>query len=135
MPAEIHVSEGGRVAIFKCEGVVTSEELINANAAMYDRCDPARMEVQLVDFVGATRIIIDSDDLRELATQDIDAAGTGFDCRIAIVAPDPVIFGVCRMWQVFVETSGFQTAVFRDMAEALEWLGLPPAAPAEEEGA
>jgi hypothetical protein len=46
--------------------------------------------------------------------------------RCAMVAEEPVHFGLMRMATVFLETHGVQAMVFDDLFAAVEWLGLPP---------
>jgi hypothetical protein len=41
---------------------------------------------------------------------------------VAIAAPRDYAFGMARMWQAFVEDTGWNTAVFRSRAAASDWL-------------
>jgi hypothetical protein len=42
---------------------------------------------------------------------------------IAIVAKEPVVFGLSRMYAILAESAGLQVGVFYSLAEAEEWLG------------
>jgi hypothetical protein len=44
--------------------------------------------------------------------------------KAAIVISKDVTFGMARMFQVFVEQSSIDIAIFRNMEEALRWLGV-----------
>ncbi len=44
--------------------------------------------------------------------------------RRAYVAPDPLKYGMSRMYAVQVEPTGEHTHAFKTMAEARKWLGL-----------
>jgi hypothetical protein len=48
--------------------------------------------------------------------------------RVAVVAPSDVHYGLSQMGAVHSERSGVAARVFRSTAEALEWLGVSPAA-------
>ena len=75
---------------------------------------------QLVDTSAVT-------DLRLSATSVIRLAETGnpgFTGRRAIVAPSPAVFGVSRMFEMYRDSGSHRLRVFREMAEAREWLGL-----------
>ena len=42
--------------------------------------------------------------------------------RVAMFAPNDVVFGISRMHQAYSEHLPIETQVFRDVAEAIEWL-------------
>ncbi|MFQ5350627.1 MAG: hypothetical protein ACE5EG_09320, partial [Thermoanaerobaculia bacterium] len=42
--------------------------------------------------------------------------------RVAYLAADDLTFGLLRMFEVFREQENYQTRVFREEQEALEWL-------------
>ena len=44
------------------------------------------------------------------------------DASVAIVAPKDSLFGMARMWEVYVEATGWRTKVFRSSEEALPWV-------------
>lgn len=43
--------------------------------------------------------------------------------RYAIVTGDPLRFGLARMFEAYGELEGLEVAVFKDLADAREWLG------------
>jgi hypothetical protein len=88
------------------------------------KADPAFHDSfrQLCDLRSMERIETSSDALRELARMHVFAAGV----RRAFVAPTDAHFGLARMLQVFCEQEGTEIGVFRTMAQAEDWLELPP---------
>ena len=62
--------------------------------------------------------------IRRFAQQDAAAAGLG-DYRLAIVASEPVVFGMARMYQAHTADALSNVMVFRTVSEARAWLGLP----------
>lgn len=46
-------------------------------------------------------------------------------CKWAIVAPDDLVFGLSRMFEVLSSGLTIQTKVFRNEREARQWLGIP----------
>ena len=48
--------------------------------------------------------------------------------RCAVVAADPLHFGLARMFAVFIGGLGFDATVFRSIEEAERWLGRPAGA-------
>ena len=47
--------------------------------------------------------------------------------RLAVIAPEPLQFGISRMYQMLVEESDIhrEMRIFSSLSEACEWLGLP----------
>ena len=81
----------------------------------------------LVDFRGTYKFDLSVPDIEELATlhrELEDVIGNG---RLAVVAPDDVVYGVSRMWETVTEGHTFMTTyIFRNLRDAEEWLGIPP---------
>jgi hypothetical protein len=75
---------------------------------------------QLIDFTHANRFDATSAQLRTIAAQPLFSVAS----RRAIVATNPTIFGLARMFESYRGASdlGEHVMVFRDMREALTWL-------------
>jgi hypothetical protein len=75
---------------------------------------------QLADFGAVTRVSINAEGIRLLATRNF----FGSQSRRCIVALTAEIFGLARMFQIFPVVNGAQEQlrVFRDRKEALLWL-------------
>jgi hypothetical protein len=75
------------------------------------------------DFDDVTEVAISTAELRDVADMGIKASqqmpkGT----VVAIYAKDDLPFALARMWQVFVDQTGWETAAFRERPEAVLWL-------------
>ena len=46
--------------------------------------------------------------------------------RCSVLATDPLHYGLARMFGVFLETLGLESAAFRNPADAEAWLTTPP---------
>jgi hypothetical protein len=81
---------------------------------------------QLLDFTHATRFEATAAQLRTIAAQRLFSPTS----RRAIVATNPAIFGLARMFQSYrtLSEEGEQVMVFRTMLEALAWLDAREAA-------
>lgn len=91
------------------------------------RSDPAFSPAyrQLFDFRAVTEVALDSSDLAKIAERNVFGAGT----RRAFVASQDVVYGLARMFQVYVETPSQELRVFREIDEARRWLGLAASEP------
>jgi hypothetical protein len=103
-------------------GVLTDEDL----RVLYEkiRTDPAFEPTfrQLCDLREVTKITTTADALRSLAQTNTFSPGS----RRAFVVGRTVDFGLARMFQAYSEVEGQTVEVFREMNDALEWLGLAP---------
>jgi hypothetical protein len=46
-------------------------------------------------------------------------------CRWAALVPNPVAYGMARMWSLMAGDTGVSIQPFYELSEAMEWLGLP----------
>jgi hypothetical protein len=104
------------------DGIVTAQEIEAANDALYAHAYAEGLRYQLADFSAVTAINLTAADVQRLADQDQRLAPQGAVVHIALVAPQPLTYGLGRMWQAYVETAGIDVRVCRSRAEALDWL-------------
>jgi hypothetical protein len=103
---------------------MTGKELLDAQAQAND-VDHAAMPVlyTFFDFNGVRSVDISTPELRLSARIAIKAHGDGSKRRVvAIYAKDDLAFALARMWQVFVQQTGWETKVFRERSEAVAWI-------------
>ena len=74
----------------------------------------------LVDMRDVLAITVDAWVIAETAKTPLFAS----ESRRAIVAPTDHAFGIARMYAAYAEHEGCKVQVFRELAEAEEWLGL-----------
>jgi hypothetical protein len=79
--------------------------------------------LELVDMTRADGSEVSTPAVRRMV--DIDRNSPPRVSRMAIVANTEAGFGLARMYQALMEGSGTQIHVFRDLAKARSWLGLP----------
>ena len=122
MPFDYVVYKKHHLVISTASGLVTWDEI-------KARQDQTKTDLefnpefdQIVDLRSATRVELSGDQIRFLAGRRIFSSRS----RRAFVAPDPGIFGIGRMWEIYTELSPNPTEirVFRDLPSALKWLGL-----------
>lgn len=76
----------------------------------------------LFDYSDVTNINIDSSDIRRIVAQDQTNLSAFNHCRIAVVAPHDLVFGMARMWELLSENNNLTAAIFRDSLSAMAWL-------------
>jgi hypothetical protein len=122
LPIEVKYIDDGCGVDWIANGVVTGEEIKNANRMIYSGERLSRMKYQLLDYTDVTEFDVSNEDIVEAAKQDIEASRTNPNILIAYVGADPLGYGLGRMWEAYVERSGFETRAFKDREEALAWI-------------
>jgi hypothetical protein len=117
MPFEIFWEPKG--AYKKVHGVVTAQEFMRSITEL--QSDPRfdRLKYTINDFTGAQALRITESDIHHYAAMGIGAANSNPGIRIAIVADNPEIVAMVR---VYASLSPYQTEFFGDMASARAWI-------------
>jgi hypothetical protein len=121
-------SDEGRCLIWTCTGLIRRDEAIDRVKELLNQPERAQALVHgLVEFAPDARVEMTTDDLRAVAAVDEQLAKLNRHLKVAVVAAQDYIYGMLRMWEVFVSDTGWNVHVFRHRAEAEAWLGkLPP---------
>jgi hypothetical protein len=124
MPLRYAVDDEHRIVITTGYAVLTDQELFEYKQSVWSRPEVAgydelldAREVEKVDIPSAER-------LRELARLSA-AMDVNVPSKVAIVASDPVTFGIARIYEILRELdprSTREVSVFRAVEEALVWL-------------
>jgi hypothetical protein len=122
MPVTYQIDLARNLIRTRCTGDVTPEEVANHFRELArDPNRPKRLSV-LLDLSEETSLP-EVGDLRGVSNQirEIEQSVQFGVC--AIVAPDDALFGMMRMFEVLASEHFVATRVFRELAEAEEWLG------------
>ncbi|MFN2567455.1 MAG: hypothetical protein ABR499_20860 [Gemmatimonadaceae bacterium] len=128
MPIRIRVDPAARVRHAVLEGTVGDDELLDTYGTVLGdpNFDPTLND--LVDARGVRRVDVTPAGVRKLAdlVQQIDRFS--LPTKVAVVAADDVAYETARMYEALRvgQRAPAEHRVFRDMAEARQWLGLEP---------
>jgi hypothetical protein len=119
MPISFVVDYERRRVSTRAEGVITFAEIArHADSQSLGR-DPTYDE--LFDATGAL-VDLTATEVRELVCLVNQASRTKPLGATAIVATQPVVFGLARMYSTLCESVGARVGVFRTVGEAEKWL-------------
>jgi len=125
MPIEYKIDHGRRRVLAEGHGTISEGEVFGYQREVWSRPDVAGYD-ELIDMSGVGKIAAASSErMRALAELSGKSDPPGRSSKFAIVAPQALMFGLGRMYQVFREMNSRGTkrvAVFRDRASALRWL-------------
>jgi hypothetical protein len=122
LPIQTFRKAKGLILVYS--GQISHKEMLDVRATFgNDLPEMEKCRFLLVDLKDAALEQISTDTLKELAgLHNVLAEHTFTGMPVAVVAPRDVEYGLSRMWQVFVEETGWETMVFRSHTEAQRWL-------------
>jgi hypothetical protein len=122
MPFNSVIDSRRHLVVTTATGDLTGDEVLACSLQLKQRADFDPAFNQLLDFTQATRFDATSGQLRSIAAQPLFSHTS----RRAIVATNPTIFGLARMFESYRSISkvGERVMVFREMREALAWLDV-----------
>ncbi|HUK61360.1 MAG TPA: hypothetical protein VLV50_19165 [Stellaceae bacterium] len=123
MPIRIEYSDAGRGVTLIGEGVVTADDLLNANKEIYSRDLAAEpYDYGLFDSSGITAMPVSTDGMEALANRVMAVSGKMHDFTIAIFANSDAVSTYGQIWQFLTGKSGWRSQIFRSRADAIAWL-------------
>jgi len=123
MPNQIKYLDGGRGVAWAAASLLTGPELIADHKAIFFRDHGAEPYLYaFFDCGGLTGTTISVADMREVANIDFRASRSIPNFVVAIYAKDDLPIGLARMWQVLAEQTGWESRIFQDKSEAVDWM-------------
>ena len=123
MPIEYDIIEDKQLILAKGSGVVTGSDVIRHLDTLAADDKYTMPMKKLVDYRTIDSIRISSEEAGLIAQKkSLINKFTGERC--AFVSPEDLTYGTSRVHQALVESADINTAVFRRIEEALEWLDV-----------
>lgn len=120
MPFNSVIDANRHLVVTTGSGILTGEEGLACCVQLKERPDFDPAFNQLLDLSLATQFDATPSELQLIASQPLFSKGS----RRAIVAKQPAIFGLARMFESYrsISSVGEQVMVFSERQQALEWL-------------
>ena len=120
MPWDVEFGLAGANILF--DGIPTSSEIHNASEAFWTHDFDAQLRYAIVDFAACSSLGISATEVTLLARRQKQHAEHHQDVLVAVIAPEPAVYGVARMWQMLIDETTIRPLVCRTRAEAIAWL-------------
>jgi hypothetical protein len=120
MPYSFVIDPEHRLVISAAWGILRGEELVAHARALKAEPGFEPSFAQVADLRGITEVLVGSAGLLSLARHNPFGAGS----RRAVIVATDVVFGMARMYGLMSDDTPDELRVFREEAEALEWLGI-----------
>lgn len=109
---------------FRFYGAVTSADIRQANREVHAHSYEKSLRYCLLDLTDAAPFDVDTETIERAAERDRAQLANQPEVLVAIVAPEPLQFGVARIWQAWVEGAPINPAIVNSRTAALEFLRL-----------
>lgn len=119
----IEFDEKRGIAVFRFSGNVTEESFLAAATVFRDFIEKNPVTARITDFSSAGQVLLSAEFIRKLAISDLFERGKPNLMRV-IVAPQPAVFGLARLFEMSREPFGNAPVVVRSMEEALQVFGV-----------
>jgi hypothetical protein len=123
MPIDIIRLDNGTGLLLRCHDALSGKDKIEVNEVLLSSPERLRALRYMVIDEESVGFVLSTSEARTVAEQDRQIAKLAPEgLVVAVVTPRDVDFGMARMWQVFVEGTGWKTEVFRSRESAAVWL-------------
>ncbi len=124
MPIAFREVDGGLGNIWEAAGILTAEDLIGLYEHMHSISERGQWSYRfnISDFSAVTGTDISSSSLRRAVEYAKANYTDNPDGIVAIVVPQDLLFGLARMWSVFMGEPTWETMIFRDRDDAVGWV-------------
>ena len=103
-------------------GIVTGREINLVNLYIYEDRRFGSISYQLMDFTGMKSLKATEKEVKKTAFQDMVAAGSNPDIKVAIVAPQDLMKRLAEIYAEYSEPSQWETWMFVTVEDANQWL-------------
>jgi len=129
MPFAVHLDESTKVLHVQASGDVNDSALEDLNTRVRQNPSFVAGCPVLYDFSGVATVSVSWGLVYSLATN-----ARALKNRVAMIAPNPVVFGLSRVYQALGDVEGDRIRVFTNGKDALGWLQNIITSPIEELG-
>ena len=124
MPIDIKVLHDGVGILYLCHGTVTGKDFIEANKQILTFNEHLKqVKYGLIDETAINDIHMSESEMLMITAQDIKLASlVPSGAIVAVVAKGDFAFGLARIWESFIEHTGWETMTFRTRWKAESWI-------------
>ena len=124
MPIKYEIIEEQKLILATGSGIVTADDVISHLDSLAAENKYIAPMKKLVDYRTIESIIISRDEAEVIAQRKKELTNGFSGEKCAFISPRDLTFGTARVHQALVDSADINTAVFRNIEEALEWLDV-----------
>ncbi len=124
MPLKYKIIPELKIVYVRGTEKVTTDDIMTEGARMFAENEWANGFNILCDYREITDFNLKTEDIEKIVDQDKNNELLFDKSKCAIVAGSDLIFGISRMWEILSEDNKIMTMIFRNIEDALKWLGI-----------
>lgn len=106
---------------WRFHGVLTMDEIVEANSEIWNRHDWDSFTFQIVDLLAVQKAELGDSDMIAVSSMDKASARTAAKMRIALVATEPTLRDLCTIYAEDMTHPGWESRLFNDLESARRW--------------
>jgi hypothetical protein len=122
MTIQVNYLENGIGIEIIASGIVTGEEVIEANKEIYNEENLKKQKYKIVDRTDCTEYRVYAEDIEKIAEMDDEASRINPNLIIAVISTTSLQHGMTRMWQAYLKNNVYITKNFLDRISADNWI-------------
>ena len=123
MAHQIQLLDNNQGILRTFSGTVTAAEfLASVEEVLTTREAISRYRYSLLDFMAVDEVDVAIEDVKDVLKLNQETDGIMPHLVVAICGTSDVVFGLARMWEAYAESLSWKTGVFRQRAQAEEWI-------------
>ena len=122
MAVKVELELGGAGVLFTYSDVLKGEEAVTASTEIYMPEILENLRYQIADLSDVNRIEVTAEQIRQLAEADKKAAQYRHGFLIASVVNHDLQGGLSRFYRTYAQDPHIETAIFKTISEARQWL-------------
>jgi len=111
-----------KIVHVKFRGIVTAQDLIDANNYLISNAEFENIHNQVFDFIDITDFLITKEDIEIIATMDKAQAEWNKTMKVAIVTNDDLVKSITSEYEKHLKDTGWITQIFKDSKSANAWI-------------
>ena len=127
MPITSEIDADLVLVLTTCSGKITLDDMLEHFASLEKRLEAGSQWRRLIDMRPVTLYGVTNEDESRLARTAAEAIERMGIVKTAVVAEDALVFGMTRVFEAHLVPDYNRFRIFRNMAQARQWLGVEDA--------
>ena len=127
MPVDYRIHSDLGLVVAQFQGNVTDEEVLQTYRRVLNDAEYRPEFNDLIDLLDVEGFNLKAGTMRQIIMLADQAHADGpKSFKTAVVASNALPYGLARMYEALADGSAVNVSVFRNVTEAMEWLGIAP---------
>jgi len=122
MAVNLKFLDKGLGALFKGEGSINGEELLEAFTEFYKTQGSKFVKYSIIDFIDVKAVDVTNSEIEILSRNHRNAQKSTQDRVVAVAARIDIVYGLARVWEANIDSYVWERTIVRSRDEADIWV-------------